>query len=234
MAGYITYWPQEQLRKLKKAGDYGPIKVVLGSVHTKMPSIAKVKVGDVIYPVTLSGGTLIVLARLPVERVETGFDYLLRETGDYSGALIPEGVALECRPFRGEDVVMYSMASGAVKKKEDLPAGIRIEHIRNPFPHLCHQEPFNCCTQTAASGNHGSTIAPRPIPPHPIPQLLFGPTKSRQKPLRTNEKGELTVMSLSGFVRKMSDETKRIFDSVFEEDENAGSIGGTEVNPLNS
>ena len=74
MAGYITYWPQEQLRKLKKAGDYGPIKVVLGSVHTKMPSIAKVKVGDVIYPVTLSGGTLIVLARLPVERVETGFD----------------------------------------------------------------------------------------------------------------------------------------------------------------
>ena len=59
MAGYMTYWPQEQLRKLKKAGDYGPIKVIFGSIHTKMPSISKVKIGDIIYPVTLSGGHLL-------------------------------------------------------------------------------------------------------------------------------------------------------------------------------
>ena len=31
MAGYMVYWPGEQIRKLKKAKDTGPIRVVLGS-----------------------------------------------------------------------------------------------------------------------------------------------------------------------------------------------------------
>ena len=65
MAGYMVYWPGEQIRKLKKAKDTGPIRVVLGSVHAKMPSIAGVKPGDVIYPVTLEKGTLYAMARLP-------------------------------------------------------------------------------------------------------------------------------------------------------------------------
>ena len=171
MAGYITYWPKEQIRKLEKAKDRGPIKVVFGSIHTKMPSISKVKVGDVIYPVTLSNGTLAVMARLPVEQVESGFDYLLRETGEYHGALVPAGVAMEERPFRNQDTIMYLVATGLVKTREELPAGIRIEPIREPIPHLCHQEPFNCCTQTAASGDHGSTIKPRPIEENLIPRL---------------------------------------------------------------
>ena len=55
MSGYIVYWPQEQVRKLKRMKDAGPIQVILGSVHTKMPSIAQITVGDVIYPVTLEG-----------------------------------------------------------------------------------------------------------------------------------------------------------------------------------
>lgn len=216
MAGYITYWPKEQIRKLEKAKDHGPIKVILGSVHTKMPSISKVKVGDVIYPVTLSNGTLVVMARLPVERVESGFDYLMRETGEYHGALVPEGVALEEKPFRNQDTIMHLLATGLVRAREELPDGIRIEPMREPILHLCHQEPFNCCTQTAASGDHGSTIEPRPIAKELVPSLLFGPTKSKQKPLRTNGNGELTTASLSGFVRKMSDETQKIFDAVFE------------------
>lgn len=62
MSGYMVYWPSEQVRSLEKAKDTGPIRVVLGSVHTKMPSIQKVKVGDVIYPVSLKGGVLYVMA----------------------------------------------------------------------------------------------------------------------------------------------------------------------------
>lgn len=215
MAGYITYWPGEQIRKLQKAQDHGPIQVVFGSIHTKMPSIARVRVGDVLYPVTLAHGTLFVMARLPVERVESGFDYLLRETGSYFGALVPEGIALEEQPFRGQDTILYLLATGLVRTKEALPAGTRIEPLREPVAHLCHQEPFNCCTQTAASGSHGSTIEPRPIAAELVPSLLFGPTKSKQKPLLTNGKGELTTASLAGFVRKMSDETQKIFDAVF-------------------
>ena len=69
MSRFIVYRPQEQIRKLKKAKDSGPIQVVLGSIHTKMPSIAKVKVGDIVYPVTLENGTLYVMTRLSVERL---------------------------------------------------------------------------------------------------------------------------------------------------------------------
>ena len=37
MAYYIVYWPQDRVEELKKAGDTGPIKVVYGSIHSRMP-----------------------------------------------------------------------------------------------------------------------------------------------------------------------------------------------------
>ena len=46
MAHYIVYWPQDWVQELKKAGDTGPIKVVFGSIHSRMPSIVSIKVGD--------------------------------------------------------------------------------------------------------------------------------------------------------------------------------------------
>lgn len=216
MAGYMVYWPKEQLNRLKKAKDTGPIQVVLGSVHTKMPSIVKVKPGDVIYPVTLERGILYVLARLPVEQVESAFDYLVRETGFRHAALIPKGVAYE------EDNNLHFIVADSpfyYDRAEDLPPEIsRVETLadRVPVPHLCHQEPFNCCAETAASGSHGSSIEPRPLPAELIPTFRFGAVKSRQKPLKLNAKGELTTVSLSGFARKMSPETQLIFDAVFD------------------
>lgn len=218
MAGYITYWPKEQVKNLQKARDNGPIQVILGSIHTKMPSISSVKVGDVIYPVTLEDGMLVVMARLPVEKVESAFEYLLRETGERNGALVPEGIAMEEKSQRSKDRITYATASGLVTRKEVLPDGIYIEPLREPIPHLCHQEPFNCCAETAASGKHGSSIGPRPVPREMIPALRFGPVKSKQKPLKINAKGELTTVSIAGFVRKMSDETQKLFDSLFGDD----------------
>ena len=102
-----------------------------------------------------------------------------------------------------------------VTRKEELPDGIHIEAFRDPIPHLCHQEPFNCCAKTAASGKHGSSIGPRPVPREMIPTLWFGPVKSKQKPLKIDSKGELTTVSIAGVVRKMSDETQQVFDSLF-------------------
>lgn len=218
MSGYIVYWPSEQIKKLEKAGDTGPIQVVLGSVHTKMPSIKTVKVGDVIYPVTLKDKTLCIMARLQVEKVESAFDYLLRETGDRQAALIPNDAAYEEIPYRGGSPVFYVAEGKIFDRVEDLPPEItHVEYLagRNPIPHLCHQEPFNCCSETAASGSSGSTIKPRLIPQERISTLLFGPSKAKQKPLRLNSKGELTTVSLAGFARKMSEETKDYFDSFF-------------------
>jgi len=185
MAGYITYWPKEQIRQLKKEKDNGPVQVIFGSIHTKMPSIKSVKEGDVIYPVTVSDGTLCVAARLPVEKIEPAYEYLIRELGNRCSALIPEGMDWR-------------------------------EYYTTPLkPHKCHQRPFNCCSETAAVGSHGSTIELRPIPKEKLPELLFGSTRSKQKPLLLDKNGSPKVVSLSSNVRKMSDETKALFDSLF-------------------
>lgn len=216
MSGYIVYWPQEQIRKLKKEKDTGPVRVVLGSIHSRMPSITSVKVGDVVYPVTVEKGILYVMARLPVEKVESAFDYLVRETGDRHAALIPPDVAYE-EVWSSKHVFLCSNGEKYDSIKE-LPAKItRIEFVANrtPIPHLCHQEPFNCCSKTAASGSGGSAICPRPIPEEKIPTLLFGSSKEKQMPLKMNANGQLTSLSLQT-TRKMSEETKEYFDSIFD------------------
>ena len=92
MAGYITYWPKEQIRNLEREKDKGPITVIFGSIHTKMPSIKSVKVGDIIYPVTLVNNSLYVVAKMPVEQIETAYEYLIRELGNRCGVLPPEGI----------------------------------------------------------------------------------------------------------------------------------------------
>ena len=53
MAYYTVYWPQDRVEELKKAGDTGPIKVIYGSIHSRMPTIVSVKTGDVVFPFTL-------------------------------------------------------------------------------------------------------------------------------------------------------------------------------------
>ena len=189
MAGYITYWPKEQIKTLQKEKDNGPITVVFGSIHTKMPSIKTVKVGDVIYPVTVDGGTLCVVARLPVEEIEPAYQYTIRELGNRYGALTPEGMD-------------------------------RNEYYDTPMkPHKCHQRPFNCCSETAATGTQGATIKLRPIPKEKLPELLFGPTKSKQKPMMLDKEGSPKTISLSGNTRKMSEETQKVFDALFESEE---------------
>lgn len=95
MEHYIVYWPQDIVNNLKKAGDKGPIKVVYGSIHSRMPSIASVKEGDIVYPVTLIKKQFYVMARLPVEHKEAAFDYLMRELGEEHGALLPDNIAME-------------------------------------------------------------------------------------------------------------------------------------------
>lgn len=48
-----------------------------------------------------------------------------------------------------------------------------------------------------------------------LPELLFGPSKSKQRPMLLDEQGSPKVISISGCIRKMSDETQRVFDALF-------------------
>jgi len=213
MPGYMVYWPQDRVRQLEKAGDKGPIKVVLGSIHSRMPSIASVQEGDVVFPVTLIKKQLYVMARLPVEHKEPAFHYLLRETGHYRGALIPEGFAIE---YQGRKHFYCSKDGKYYHLREDIPEGVKVISLSEQVekPHLAHQEPFNCCSQWAAWGDHGSGIRPRPVPPELVPGLRFGHPKSKEKALLLDQNGGIQAMSLQN-TRRLSPETLAVFESLF-------------------
>jgi len=215
MAGYIVYWAKDYVKRVEKAGDQGPFKVVYGSQHTVMPSIASVKAGDIVYPVTIQNGTLAVMARLPVEKTEPAFDYTLRELGRRYAALVPEGVAYYSRERFGEFVCWRhgSGYAGGAHVPDNIHTVYREWEI-SEVPHLFHQVPKTCCAEKAASGE-GSEIFPREIPIDVVKSMLFGPSKSKRKPLLLNKSGGLASSSLSGFVRKMSGETMEVFERLF-------------------
>ncbi len=216
MNGYITFWSKEYVKELEKHNDNGKICVVYGSQHQRMPSISSIKKDDIIYPVAIRNGTLCVMARMPVEKIEPAFDYLIRETGHYHSSLIPEGILIRSNGVYGE-FNMFSGGSGYTDKIT-LPDNIHTVIYESSFvskPHRFHQEPITCCAKIAASSENGSLIFPRPIPLETVKTLKFGRTKSTQKPLRLDKKGNLTSISLSGFTRKMSDETFEIFEKLF-------------------
>ena len=188
MAYYTVYWPQDWLDELRKSNDTGPVKVVFGSIHSRMPSIASIKEGDVVFPVSLLDRHLYIMARLEVTHKERAFDYCIRELGNPYRSLIPEGV-----------VVKVSDAFFCAKDK----------------PHCKHQEPFNCCAEWAVWGENGSVIQPRLIPDEVVPLLRFGYPKSKEKPLRINSKGVVLAQSIAA-TRRLSEESAMFFEGLFE------------------
>lgn len=216
MPGYMVYWPRDRVKEIQKAGDTGPIRVVLGSVHSRMPSIASVQEGDVVFPVTLIQKQLYAMARLPVEHREAAFDYLMREVGTPCGALLVEGVAVE-HQGRKHFYSCWKDGKGIYYDHlEDIPAGIRVISLSEQVqkPHRKHQEPFNCCSQWAVWGDHGSSILPRPVPPELVPGLRFGHPKSKEKALLLDKNGGILAMSLQS-TRRMSPETLAVFEALF-------------------
>ena len=125
MAHYIVYWLQDWVQELKKAEDMGPIKVVFGSIHSRMPSIVSIKVGDVVFPVTLIKKKLYVMARLPVTHRERAFDYCMRELGRWTRRVNSGG---DCGKGRKGGVLLDTGAKlslcGRHPRRNDADGGI--------------------------------------------------------------------------------------------------------------
>lgn len=81
-------------------------------------------------------------------------------------------------------------------------------------PHKFHQELQTCCAKLTAWGTRGSKIEIRPLPSEFLSELKFGP-KGKEKPLKLNKNGIPSIVSLSGFVRRMSTETEKVFEGLF-------------------
>ena len=213
MAGYMVCWPQDRWKEIQRAEDTGPIKVVYGSIHSRMPTIASIQVGDVVFPVTQMNKHLYVMARLPVARRERAFDYCMRELGTQHSALIPEGIVLE-HLVNGR-TTYWSWDCKSYNCREAVPEGATIIPLSQQVekPHLEHQNPFNCCSQWAVWGEEGSSIQPRQLPDEVLPELRFGP-KGKEKALRFSANGSVLSSSLTA-TRRMSEETFAIFEGLF-------------------
>ncbi|WP_290379908.1 hypothetical protein [uncultured Duncaniella sp.] len=194
--------------ELNKADDNGPIKVVFGIIHSRMPSIASIKEGDVVFPVSLLDRHLYIMTRLEVTHKERAFDYCVRELGDYYRSLIPEGVVVKTSDtfFCAKDASYKSLLSVPENLTMIIPAD---------KPHCKHQEPFNCCAEWAVWGENGSVIKPRLVPDELVPLLRFGYPKSKEKPLRINSKGVVLAQSIAA-TRRLSEESAMIFEGLFE------------------
>ena len=166
---------------------------------------------QVVFPVTYMQKHLYVMARLPVTHRERAFDYTMRELGKDHSALIPEGIAMEYR----EDFI-WTWDCRKFNCRADVPEGIRViaKSEQVDKPHLEHQNPFNCCSQWAVWGEEGSSIEPRQLPDEVLPDLRFGPSKSKEQPLKFTPKGSVLSSSLTA-TRRMSEETFEIFEELF-------------------
>lgn len=216
MNGFITYWSREYITELERNGDTGPISVIFGSHHIRMPSIAKVKKGDIIYPVTVYEGNFYAMARLPVENIECAFEYLIRVTGNYHRSIIPDNTAIIYGKGTEDEFAWLSDAR-LIKKGQAMPSEITrvIEERETDLPHKFHQQPQTCCAALAACGEGGSDIGRVLIPREYIPLMRFG-ARGKEKPLKTDKNGVPSIVSLSGFVRRMDGETFKIFEKLFQ------------------
>ena len=151
----MVYWPQDWVSELNKAGDTGPVKVVYGSIHSRMPTISSIQVGDVVFPVSLIKKKLYVMARMPVTHRERAIDYCMRELGRPCGAL------------RAED--------------DGYPTFEYTDSWQPVLPHLKHQKPFNCCSKWAVWGEDGTDIRPARCRTRCCPSCASAPRKAKKR-----------------------------------------------------
>ena len=79
METYVVLWTNDWCTLLEKSGEKGPLKVIYGGPHISVPSLGKVKSGDVIYPVRVKNGCLYILGRMKVETIIKADNYLAEQ-----------------------------------------------------------------------------------------------------------------------------------------------------------
>jgi hypothetical protein len=80
---YVTLWTQGYCKGFQRVDDRGPLSVMFGSPHTSLPSVAHLKPGDWVYPVTISAGSLFVIGRMRIAAIIPYEDYA-RDRGKLS------------------------------------------------------------------------------------------------------------------------------------------------------
>ncbi len=91
MSGCMIYRTKEYVERI---GSGDCLSVVFGGYSLSVPSVTKVKVGDMVCPLTMNRNELYAMGRLTVEKTEPAFDHLMRETGMPYDRMFPDDHAV--------------------------------------------------------------------------------------------------------------------------------------------
>ena len=97
MESYVLLWSLDRIKWLKRVNDTGPLEVVFGGPHISQPSIDRLVPGDSVYPISVSKGRLLVLARLDVRELLDPDEYVRRRLGIEAADLSWTASATTCR-----------------------------------------------------------------------------------------------------------------------------------------
>lgn len=64
MEFYTTLWANDWAKQIQKNDKNSILSVIYGGPHSSQPSLGKIKVGDVIFPVRIESGKLYIMGRM--------------------------------------------------------------------------------------------------------------------------------------------------------------------------
>jgi hypothetical protein len=76
MASYIIFWAKERIESYIKNGDNGPLSVIFGGPHQSQPPFGKIKIGDKIFPITVTNGKMYILGFMEIEKIISAEEYI--------------------------------------------------------------------------------------------------------------------------------------------------------------
>lgn len=76
MEFYTTLWANDWAKQIQKNDMNSILSVIYGGPHSSQPSLGRIKVGDVIFPVRIESGKLYIMGRMTVERIMNADEYL--------------------------------------------------------------------------------------------------------------------------------------------------------------
>lgn len=76
MEFYTTLWPNDWAKQILKNDKDSILSVIYGGPHSSQPSLNRVKVGDVIFPVRVESGNLYIMGRMIVEKIINADEYI--------------------------------------------------------------------------------------------------------------------------------------------------------------
>lgn len=185
---YTILWTRDRCHELQKAGVEGkPLQVLFGGIHQSAPSLkhAGIGHGDIVYPVSVSKGTLYVLAGVVVDEFVELAEYAVNQLG------LARRFVAELEENKIKDLIQ--------------------RHCRQ----LGHRQPYGCGTEVALATRSSPLRFDLAVAKELLEKITFCPRKGTPSGLKHIKDGKLvSSISLQGNVRRLCAPSAALFADI--------------------